>query len=443
MAIIGCGFAAKADSFPQLNPLNQPDKLNKPIKSKVYRSVNGSPAENIIKVIESMGGIESLIGFEDVVVIKPNAQWWNQGAPNLAALKALVEIIFRRPNGFKGEVIFAENCHRGSYPWTSLNAAWAHDFEWNADIQGIGNLNVLGGDLQKKYGDRFSVCHWIDAGSGGKRVSGPQDGTGYVYCDGKGGVPLISCDNGLEGKDRRATIMTYPIFKTGKGTIIDFKNGVWEKGSFTNQPINLINLSALNHHSTYCGMTSAIKNYMGITDLSGGPDPFQNGKLVGNYYNFHSFPFNKWAPGPELGMLGKEIGAFMETIRQADLNIITAEWVGLASRTEPPVAHTRAVLASTDPVALDYHAAKYLLFPNSKLDIHGPANKKGPLYAYLSACANSGGRAGNEANAQVISYDFKTGRFQKYDDDWKIPGKITWGTNPKAILKYWMLRAMG
>ena len=456
VSVIGVGIAAKTNLIAQLSApnqpnqisqLNQPDKpnkpdqLNKPINSIIYRSVNGSPAENIIKVIESMGGIERLIGFEDVVVIKPNAQWWNQGAPNLSALNQLINLILNQPS-FQGEVILAENCHRGSHPGTSLNSGWVHDFEWNADIQGIRNLNALGSDLQKKYGDRFSVCHWIDVGSGGKKVSGPKDGTGYVYCDGTGGVPLISCDNGLEGKDRRETIMTYPIFKTDKGTIVDFKNGIWEKGAYTRQPIRFINLAALNHHSTYCGMTSAIKNYMGITDLSGGPDPFHDGKLIGNYYNFHSFPFNKWAPGPEPGMLGKEIGTFMKTIRQADLNIITAEWVGLALRTEPPVAHTRAILASTDPAALDYHAAKYLLFPNSKISIHNPADKKGPLNAYLSACANSGGSAGNEANAQVISYDCKTGRFQKEDDDWKIPGKIIWGTNPKAMLKYWMLRVI-
>lgn len=53
---------------------------------------------------------------------------------------------------------------------------------------------------------------------------------------------------------------------------------------------------------------------------------------------------------------GAEIGAFMKIIRKADPKITTAEWVGLASSVHPPVAHTQAVLASGDPVALDYHA---------------------------------------------------------------------------------------
>lgn len=47
----------------------------------LYRAVNGKPATNLAKVIEMMGGIEKLIGADDVVVIKPNVQWWNQGRP--------------------------------------------------------------------------------------------------------------------------------------------------------------------------------------------------------------------------------------------------------------------------------------------------------------------------------------------------------------------------
>ena len=98
----------------------------------------------------------------------------------------------------------------------------------------------------------------------------PSDGIGYVYCDGSNGVSLIQCENGASGTNHRATIMTYPILKTDRGTIIDFKNGIWEKGTYTRQPMRFINVGALNHHSTYCGVTGAIKNYMGITDLSGG-----------------------------------------------------------------------------------------------------------------------------------------------------------------------------
>jgi len=444
----GCTLAATQGRSSNMDPPTHSSQLvtrnvklqsNQPTNSIIYRAVNGTPEQNLKKVIELMGGIEKIIGSDDVVLIKPNVQWWNQGTPNLAALKTFVDLIMERPGGFKGEIAVAENCHRGSRPWESDSSGWAHDFERNSDITNVTNYNELTRILKDKYGDRSSTCHLIDVDTGNKRVFGPSDGNGYVYCDGSNRVPLIKCDNGMSGSSHRATIMTYPILKTDKGTIIDFRYGVWEKGTYTDQPFRFINFPTLNHHSIYCGMTSAIKNYMGITDLSGGADPEKGGRLTKNYFNFHSFPFNKWSPGPSLGMLGKEIGTFMKTIRRADLNITTAEWVGLSSRTNTPVAQTKTILASTDPVALDYHAAKYLLFPNSNLAIHNPDLKKGPLHPILVKCAESSGGMLDESNVEVKSYDFKKKAFQK-NDELVISAPTHWGSNPKAILKYLILR---
>jgi hypothetical protein len=403
----------------------------------VYRGINGTPGENLLRVIDLMGGIEKVIGFADVVVVKPNVQWWNQGASNLAALSALVDLIMKRPGGFKGEVILAENCHRGSSPWRS--EGWARSFDRNGDLLGISTMSGLASALKNRYGSRFSLRHWIDVGAGGKRVSGPWDGEGYVFCDGSRGAPLITCENGVEGPNRRVTIMTYPISRSDTGKMIDFKNGIWERGSYTGQPLRVVMFSALNYHSTYCGLTSTIKNYLGVTDLTGGPDPNAGGCLTGNYYNFHSFPFDKWAPGPKRGMLGKEVGIFMNTIRRADLNITTAEWVGLSSRTDPPVAQTRAVLASIDPVALDYHAAKYVLYPNSRLFIHSPDEPKSPVRHYLKECCDAGGGVLDESLVKVISYDFAKRGLQE-DDELVVLGQKHWGTNARALLKYFVLR---
>jgi hypothetical protein len=406
-------------------------------ETTVYRSVNGRPDENLSKVIDLMGGIDSVVGADDVVVIKPNVQWWNQGVPNLSALNNFVEIIMHRPGGFNGEVVIAENVHRGSTPWK--HAGWVSGFSRNSDLDNIHNFNDLCARLKKKYNNKFSICHLIDVDAGNKRVFNPADGSGYVYCDGTGGVPLISMDNGASGDDFREVIMTYPVFKTDKGTVVDFKNGIWEKGEYTDQPLKFVNFAALNHHSTYCGATSAVKNYLGISDLSGGADPHKKGKLTDRYYNFHSFPLDKWAPGPTPGMIGAEIGVFMNTIRKADLNITTAEWVGLVSRTELPVAHTRAVLGSTDPVALDYHAARYLLYPNSKISVHNPDDPKSPLHQYLLKCSEKDGGEFDEKHVEVKSFDFGKHRLQD-DSELLVVGEKEWGRNPKMILKYMVLR---
>jgi hypothetical protein len=415
------------------------NKVTKDTSCTLFRAINGTPSKNLTRVIEMSGGIEKIIGTDDVVVIKPNVQWFSQGAPNLSAVNAFVDMIMHRPGGFNGEVVIAENCHRGASPW--LAGGWANTFELNSDIPQVNNFNDLSVLLKNKYGKQFSICHWIDVDDGGKRVFSPKDGNGYVYCDGTGGVPLITCENKAPSNNFRATIMTYPIFSTDKGTIIDFKNGIWERGSYTEQPLRYINFSALNHHSVYCGATSAIKNYLGVSDLSGGADPHSGGLLTENYYNFHSFPFNEWAPGPKIGMIGAEIGVFLKTIRKADLNITTAEWTGLSSRTNPPVAHTRAVLSCIDPVALDYHATKYILYPNSKISFHNPDNKNSPVYHYLEKCSEYGGGLFDERVVQVKSYDIKSKALQK-DNEFNIYGNIKWGTNLKHLSKYFYMRYM-
>lgn len=420
----------------------QPRKKVENGLSTVYRSVSGSPGQNMAKLVEMMGGIGKIVGADDVVVIKPNAQWWNQGGPNLSSLKTLVEMITERPGGFRGEVVLAENIHRGARPWENTYSGWVPRFVRNADIADIHNLNELSEHLKRICGEKFSVYHLIDVEDGGKRVSGPAEGNGYVYCDGTAGVPLLSYDNGCQRDDYRAVIMTYPIIRTDRGTLIDFKDGVWEKGAYTGQPLKFINLASLNHHSGYCGATSAIKNYLGVTDISGGHgghDPHDNGKLTKDYYNFHAFPFNEWKPGPVPGMIGAEIGVFWKTIRRADLNITTAEWVGLASRTDPPVAHTRAVLASTDAVALDYHAFKYVLHPNSRVPVHDPDSPKSPVNQYLRKCVETGGGVFDEGQVSVESYDFRTNRLQR-DDELMIRADKEWGGKPKIILKYLALR---
>jgi hypothetical protein len=401
--------------------------------SSVYRAVGRSPGENLRAVLEMAGGAGSIVGPDDVVVIKPNAQWWNHGGVNLAALEALVEAVMERPGGFRGDVVIAENCHRGRRPWTRPRTGWAGDYRWNSDLAGVGNLNELCRRLKERHGESFSTVHWINTEAGGRRVASPGDGEGYVICDGTGGAPLLECGNGLEGERERRTVMTYPIFRTDSGRIVDFRNGVWEEGGYSARPLRFVNVAALNHHGLYCGPTSAVKNYLGVTDLSGGPDPFRGGKLTEEHFNFHAFAFDGHVPGPVPGMLGRAVGTFMKTVRKADLNITTAEWTGLISREYPPLAHTRAILACRDPVALDRHAARYVLYPNSRIGFHDPDDKGRPFYHDLTECAKAAGLAENGKDARVFNAGpgGRTG-----EGALEIMGGKRWGRKGKMVARY-------
>lgn len=91
----------------------------------VYVARNGTPVTNVQAVIDLAGGIASFVGYDDVVVLKPNGQWRNQGYTHTLCMKALIDVILDRPGGFGGEVIIAEHVHRNS------STAMSGSFCWN------------------------------------------------------------------------------------------------------------------------------------------------------------------------------------------------------------------------------------------------------------------------------------------------------------------------
>lgn len=383
--------------------------------SHVYFARGDTPEKNMSSVLEMFGGIDSLIDADDIVVLKPNAQWWSQGTTNTNAMKRFIESVLALPN-FIGEIIIAENHH---FP-TDNSRGWTTE-KRNGDF----NLNELVHYFQDNGHKNVTKYHWHDGGpskrnmhggaENGGVIRGPQDGDGYVWCE----------DLVYTGGSGKKVMMSYPVFTSSySGITVDLKNGPWKNGEYLNSKIKLINFSALNHHSTYAGVTTSIKNYMGIVDLTCG----YRGLNPEGFYNFHfvgrrssSKTLVPWRFQKSLAMLGLfhmshldggAIGYFMKHVRMADLNIVTADWVGWGSRTEPELStKAKALLASTDPVALDYYAAKYVLLPLTPVDqVHreekyffhkynDPDKTDAPLNWYLQECHNQG--IGNLDNKKI------------------------------------------
>jgi len=97
----------------------------------------------------------------------------------------------------------------------------------------------------------------------------------------------------------------------------------------------------------------------------------------------------------------------MKTIRSADLNIIAAEYTGHEGRRRTP-AHTKTVLASTDPVALDYYAGKYVVYPlgGKRAEDNNPDNPHGTFRKYLDLCHTQGIGTFNEREMVLRKFDF-------------------------------------
>lgn len=391
--------------------------------SKIWISQNGTPEENIIKICEMMGGIESIIDKRDIVIIKPNAQWRYHGNTNTNTIKGFIDLILDIPS-FQGEIVIIENHH--DYPDNSRG--------WTTELRnGDFNLNELVAHYQNAGHTNVTKYHLRDAGpnpnplqfpgSKGHIVSGPEQGDGYVWSD---------IEYQYMG---RSTKMTYPIFTSSfSGITIDFKNGAWQNKHYINRPVKFINFAVLNHHSRQFGVTASIKNYLGLVDMTCG----EQGTEPKGYYNFHyisvgwsrnnpigksiekikqnskirqsrffSKGFRKLGPVyPEA--LGGAVGCFMNTIRKADLNILAAEYVGPEDRIRSGV-QAKTVLASEDPVALDYWGAKYVLFPlgGPKSKYNNPDWQNGPFRRYLGGCHSLGIGTLDEKEMDVRQFRFE------------------------------------
>jgi len=149
--------------------------------SYVFLSRNGTPEQNTQKVIDMIGGIEKVIDPEDIVILKPNAQWWNQGMNNTNSMKAFIELVLGLPN-FIGEIIIAENHH---FPEDN-SRGWTTE-ERNGDF----NYNELIDYFQAKGYRNVTKYHWHDGGpstpgawggaENGGIVNSPAEGDGYVW----------------------------------------------------------------------------------------------------------------------------------------------------------------------------------------------------------------------------------------------------------------------
>lgn len=425
LALLGSGISLFL-ALPLLRKLGHNDAIAHTIndylqqrqshdRSQVYWVKNGTPYENVRKILEMMGGIEQFVGKNDIVILKPNAQWWNQGRTNLWAMKCCIDQILAI-NGFNGEIIIGENQH---FMDSTLPAGeednvrgWITTGDINGDIDGEEHsLNSLIALYQRKGIPNVTKAHWRDggpkrpgswgSGQNGGVVKSPAEGDGYVWSDEE---YVYKKKLGL--KSWRVK-MSYPVFTSSySGVTIDLKEGAFlrdGKGGgryLAERPVRLINFPVLNTHGKDTGITSSIKNYMGITDMSCG----RWGKEPDGYVNVHQcggkrYPFAKAGP----------LGHFMKTIRMADLNIVTAEWVGWGHRTNITKAtRMKSILAGTDPVALDYCGAKYLILPLSKKSmLHDPDNPKSPIHNFLQLARKTmGAGAVGEQNIEMIRHDF-------------------------------------
>jgi hypothetical protein len=278
-------------------------------------------------------GPSGLIAVDDVVLIKINAQWDQRGGTSTDLLHSLIAAIVDHPDGFTGEIIVADN-GQGQYGPRGSGGSldWSSN---NAEVRSQSAQSVV---------DSFAADHRVSTYLWDtitrKRVAEYDEGDaedGYVVAETKSSTT--------------GALAAYPKFRSVYGTHVSFKHGIWNpnRQSYDSDRLKLVNVPVLKPHSIF-GVTGCIKHYMGVT----------SDRLTANAgARAHN--------SVGTGGMGTEIA---ET-RFPTLNILDAIWVSLTPGNGPQVTYNGAtrvdvIAASTDPVALDYWAAKYILVQGAR-----------------------------------------------------------------------------
>jgi hypothetical protein len=274
-----------------------------------------------------LAGPSGMIAADDVVLIKVNAQWKYRGCTNSDVIRGLVQRILEHPDGFQGEVVIVENGQgRGSLRCDTSSSYGDSEVHANA------------------VNDQHTFLYVVDKVFADPRVSS------FLFDPIR--AVFISADDHQTDGYRRLENVSYPCFTTAGGRRVELREGVWN-GTGYSQNLKLINVPVLKHHDLYgSAITASLKHMYGLVSMADGNSSFR-------HYDG----------------LGETCGKMLVSVRPAVLNIIDAIWVSHKAIAGYPAASTQrlnTLVASQDPVALDYWAAKHVLYPIDGNPRHHP-----------------------------------------------------------------------
>lgn len=398
--------------------------------TRVYKVMNGADCfQNITKLWELLDGAAKFIDPTDVVVIKANAQWPNQGYTHTGCIKGVVDAILALP-GFSGEILICDNTQ-------TIQRSGEIGFDASVANRVNNWPNMNWNQLAQSYQ------------SGGKPVATVQWRSDLNWRN-PPSLPYLSPWNPADGNgwgrslfvyNGRKTYLSYPVFQSPvtKGRMIDLKNGVWENGSYTGRRVKAIFMPTLNNHGDGAeddaGLTSAVKSFFGATEI---PSPM-SGPIDSGYYHIHSsgFTFGSAQAAGEL------VGRYINTFYRPALYVTGAQYSGWYDRTSSSgAAATNTVLACQNPVSLDYVSGRDVISkagprPPSWLD---PSTRDNNTWFQLLGCNSQGVGTLDPMQMEVVTYDFNHPTTSRLDIERKLrdfkAGKATEQEVKGTILEY-------
>ena len=274
-----------------------------------------------------LSGPLGLIASNDVVLLKVNAQWKYRGCTNSDVVRGLIQAILDHPDGFQGEVVIMENGQgRGSLNCDTLPNYADNSVQANANDPSHSFIYLV----NKVFKDSRVSAYLLDSVASNFIASNEHQAAGYRFYEN----------------------VSYPCFTTAGGHRVELREGIWQGDGYSSN-LKLINIPVLKYHDVDGSqITASLKHMYGVLSMADGQAAFRH-----------------------YSGLGETCGKMMVSVRTPVLNLVDAIWVShrsLAGYPEDTTVRRNQLLASQDPVAVDYWAAKYIMYPIDRNPNHHP-----------------------------------------------------------------------
>lgn len=283
--------------------------------------------DTLLQVLESGGehfyqtALQTgMIRSDHVVVVKGNFQWAENLGTNTDRIKGLIWRILQHPDGFSGEILVCDN-NQGTRNFSECNNSEDTD---QSIVDMVSTFTAKGYPVHLMAWSEF-MTSVVNEYADGDTIDGfPYD---------------------------TVTKVSYPKFMSPEGTCISLKHGIWNRNDSTydRSGLFLVNFPVIKAHGG-ARATLGIKNWVGVMTTAFEPARYGGGNAMHLEYIY----------GPQ------QTTAKVMAETFPDLTIIDGTWTAPVDNYIPSERNrvrTDVMVASTDPVAASWYAAKYVLTP--------------------------------------------------------------------------------
>jgi hypothetical protein len=308
-----------------------------------------------------------IVGSDNVVIIKGNFQWTSRNTTSADRIKGVIWKILNHPGGFTGEIMICDNTQDIG---TGINQQDNNSEDVEQSI-----IDVVNTFHAKHYavGSLDWRIYWdvvVNEYSYGNYASG------YVYDS----VSKIS----------------YPKFKTPNNCYVSIRYGIWDSVSsqYDTSKLCIIDFPVLKAHSM-AGATIGIKNWIGVLTTAYSTQRYGSWNAMHSSYFFSTY-----------ALVARVLAATFPR-----LTIVDADWT---TRQGPSnltyIQHTSWLAASTDPAAVSWYTAKFMLTPiaispnQTNPDLTGSAYRN-CLTNWVNYLRNTAGLPCTKDSAEISVYN--------------------------------------